>query len=348
MGTTIELPPATSNTNEASNQPTESFFEDPLRIRTMLVAVDFSDASFRALDFALALARRFGATVHLVYVYEGKPQFSSMVNTPELFSDPAVELFSDRGIAGRLKDQVQRRFSIDLPRQDCHFRTGQPSTEICATAHKLSADLVVIATHGRTGLKHLTLGSTAEKTVRHAPCPVLVAREATRGPIRTTAEGIVLEKILVPVDFSECAKEGAKYATVFATRVGADLLLMNVTHAADYTASDPTIVPPEWSQLVETARLAAEDELEEMANFLPLVGISAETEVAVGTPIEELIERTARPDVDMVITSTHGYTGLRHVLLGSTAEQLVRLAHCPVLVVPSHCRQMPRQATRDK
>ena len=87
-----------------------------------------------------------------------------------------------------------------------------------------------------------------------------------------------------------------------------------------------------------------------MVNFLPLVGISAETEVAVGTPIEKLVEETARPDIDMVIISTHGYTGLRHVLLGSTAEQLVRLAHCPVLVVPSHRRpecRLKRQATND-
>jgi universal stress protein A len=143
----------------------------------------------------------------------------------------------------------------------------------------------------------------------------------------------------VPVDFSECAKEGAKYASVFATQVGADLLLLNVTSPPNYTAADPNIVPPDWPQLLETARLAAADRLDEMVNFLPLVGISAETQVAVGTPIEELVSATARPDIDLVIISTHGYTGLRHVLLGSTAEQLVRLAHCPVLVVPSHGRQ---------
>jgi universal stress protein A len=77
-----------------------------------------------------------------------------------------------------------------------------------------------------------------------------------------------------------------------------------------------------------------------MVNFLPLVGISAETEVALGTPIEKLVEATGRSDIDLVITSTHGYTGLGHVLLGSTAEQLVRLARCPVLVVPSHDRRM--------
>ena len=167
-------------------------------------------------------------------------------------------------------------------------------------------------------------------------------REATRGPIKTATEGIVLEKILVPVDFSEGAKEGAKYASVFATKVGADLLLMNVTSPPNFTAADPTIIPPDWPQLVEIARLAAADKLEEMVNFLPLIGISAETQVAIGTPIEKLVEATARPDVDMVITSTHGYTGLRHVLLGSTADQLVRLAHCPVLVVPSHARQVPQ------
>jgi nucleotide-binding universal stress UspA family protein len=82
-----------------------------LKIRTMLVAIDFLDQSFRALDFALPLGKRFGASVQLVYVYEGKPRFSSTVDTPELFSDPAIELFSDREIAGRLRDGVQRRFS---------------------------------------------------------------------------------------------------------------------------------------------------------------------------------------------------------------------------------------------
>ena len=328
---------------QTSNSPTQSLLEDPLKIRTMLVAIDFSDESFRALDFALPLAKRFGASVQLVYVYEGKPRFSWRVDTPELFSDPAIELFSDREIAGRLREEVQRRFSIDLPEKNCHLRSGRPCPEICAAARKLNADLVVIATHGRTGLKHLTLGSTAEKVVRHAGCPVLVVREGTRRPIKTIAEGIVLLKILVPVDFSECASEGARYASVFATRVGANLLLMHVVQPPDYVMRGQFNRDADSSPLVTVARLDAADKLDELVNFLPLVGISAETEVDVGVPVERLAEETKRPDVDMVITSTHGYTGLRHGLIGSTAEQLVRLAHCPVLVVPSHCRQVPRQ-----
>jgi nucleotide-binding universal stress UspA family protein len=318
--------------SKTSNQPTASFFEDPLRIQTILVPIDLSEESYRALDFAVPLAQRFGAVVHVVYVYAGARQLSSIAT--------ASVLWSDAELSRRLVGQVQHRCGARLRPEDCHIRLGKPFQEIVATAKELKAELIVIASHGHTGFKHLTLGSTAEKTVRHAPCPVLVVREAARGPIKTASGGIILEKILVPVDFSECAKEGARYASVFATQVGADLLLINVTHPPDYTAADPTIVPPDWPPLVETARLAAADKLDDVVNFLPLVGISADTEVAVGTPIEKLVEATGRPNIDMVITSTHGYTGLRHVLLGSTAEQLVRLARCPVLVVPSHRRQM--------
>jgi nucleotide-binding universal stress UspA family protein len=217
---------------------------------------------------------------------------------------------------------------------------GKPFQEIIATAAELKADLIVIATHGQSGFKHLTLGSTTEKIIRHARCPVLAVREATRGPIKTAAEGIVLQKILVPIDFSKCAREGAKYASVFATAVGADLLLMHVIHPPDYMPVEGAMAGPHWPQLIDTARLDAEDKLDEMVNFLPLVGISAETQVAIGAPVDKLVEETARPDIDMVITSTHGYTGLRHALLGSVAEQLVRTARCPVLVVPSHRREL--------
>ena len=330
MSTSTKLPTSASTSGKTSNLPTASFFEDSLRIQTVLVPLDLSDESYRALEFAIPLAKRFGAAVHVVHVYQGVRELPWIATTPVSWSDEEI--------ARRLAFQVQCRGGACPETEHCHVRLGKPDEEIIATAREVKADLIVLASHGHGGFKHLTLGSTAEKTIRRSPCPVLVVRESTRGPIKAAREGIILEKILVPVDFSECAKEGARYASAFASKVGADLLLMNVTHPADFTASDPNVVSPEWCELVETARLGAEDELDELVNFLPLIGISADTEVAVGTPIEKLIERTKQSDIDMVITSTHGYTGLRHVLLGSTAEQLVRLAHCPVLVVPSHRR----------
>jgi nucleotide-binding universal stress UspA family protein len=325
-----EQPVMPENSGRGAVQPTASFFHDPLRLATMLVPLDLSQESLRALDFALPLARRFCAHVQVVHVYEGARGFSSVATSPLLWS--AVE--GQR----RLADEVELTFGTRPRKEDCHLRLGIPAEEIVATAEELKADLIVIATHGESGFKHLTLGSTTEKVIRQADCPVLIVREATRGPIKTAAEGIVLRRILVPVDFSECAREGARYAAVFATAVGADLRLLHVVQPPDYMAAEGRAADPNLPPLLENAVRAAEDKLEEMVNFLPLIGISAETEVAVGLPVEKLSEASARPEVDLIITSTHGDNGLRHALLGSVAEKLVRTARCPVLVVPSHRR----------
>ncbi len=195
-----------------------------------------------------------------------------------------------------------------------------------------------MATHGRSGWRHLTLGSTTEKVIRSANCPILVVRERMHEPVRHAEEGIVLQKILVPIDFSDCAGEGACYASTFGTAVGADLLLMHVVQPPDYMALEGPAPDPHWPPMIETAVLAAENELDEILNFLPLIGIKAEAQVEVGQPVEKLAEASARPDIDLIVTSTHGYSGLRHALLGSVTEQLVRVTQCPILVVPSHRR----------
>lgn len=321
---------AAQKSRRESAQPTVSFFADPLQLRTIVVPLDLLTDSLRALEFALRLALPSGARVHLVHVDEGAHQFSSIATSPVLRSEAEAKR--------RLADEVELTFGVRPRPEDCHLRVGKPAQEIVATASELKADLLVIATHGRGGFKHLMLGRTTEKIIRLATCPVLVVREATRRTIKKVAEGIVLQKILVPVDFSDCAKEGARYASAFATGVGANLLLMHIVHPPDYMAVEGTAVDPNWPQLLETAVLQAEDKLDEMVNFLPLVGISAETQVEIGAPVEKLIAASARPDIDMVITSTHGYSALRHALLGSVAEQLARRASCPVLVVPSHPR----------
>ena len=118
----------------------------------------------------------------------------------------------------------------------------------------------------------------------------------------------------------------------------------HIVHPPDYMVVEGTAAEPNRPQLVEQTVLEAEDKLDEMVNFLPLTGISAETQVEVGEPVEKLIGASARPSIDMVITSTHGYSSLRHALLGSVAEQLARRAICPVLVVPSHPRSGKKTA----
>lgn len=141
-------------------------------IRKIVVAHDFSEPAGRALDIALDLASRFGASVTVVYAYElGLP--------PVPFGmDPIPELDERNARAGRaaLDEMVSRTKAGGFSAIEGVLREGVPWTEIDALAEEIHADLIVMGTHGRRGLTHAWLGSTAEKVVRTAPCPVLTVR----------------------------------------------------------------------------------------------------------------------------------------------------------------------------
>src|SRR5689334_14733029 len=120
---------------QATPKPTASFFQDPLRLRTMVVPLDFSSESLRALDFAFPLAARFGARIHVVHVYEGAHEFSTVTTSPLLWSQEEAKL--------HLADEVELAFGARPRREDCHLRIGKPEKEIVAAAEELRADLIV-------------------------------------------------------------------------------------------------------------------------------------------------------------------------------------------------------------
>lgn len=143
------------------------------KIKKVLVPVDFSSCSEKALQYAQAFARQFGASLTLVHVV----QFSPIPGTE--FSEvdfPAVE----QRVIKQSRQELEKTAS-SLRGENLKIETvlseGRPATEIARTARETGADLIIISTHGHTGLKHVLLGSVTENVVRHAPCPVLVVRE---------------------------------------------------------------------------------------------------------------------------------------------------------------------------
>ena len=146
-----------------------------LHIQSILVPIDFSNASRKALQYALPFAQQFGAKVTLLYVVEP-------VATPDFAYYPLM-MENDKIVAAGHKelDKLCVREAID-PRfiEKKLVRNGVAYREITEAAKNLKVDLIVISTHGNTGLKHLMLGSTTERVVRHAACPVLVVRERER------------------------------------------------------------------------------------------------------------------------------------------------------------------------
>ena len=141
-------------------------------IRTILVPIDFSSHSLAALERALDLARQSGSSVHLLHCYEiPTPGFDQYrLALPETVWERIRE-----GAERRLTELVEKAATMGLA-VTSELCADPPGQSIGAVAHRIGADLVVMGTHGNTGVKHLLLGSVAERTVRTAPCSVLVVK----------------------------------------------------------------------------------------------------------------------------------------------------------------------------
>jgi nucleotide-binding universal stress UspA family protein len=212
---------------------------------------------------------------------------------------------------------------------------GPPFDEICRFAQEIPVDLIVMPTHGRTGLKHVFLGSTAERIVQHSSCPVLV----TRGNAVQSNNGspFKIKTILVPVDFSSCSREGLRYAIGFANECGARIILLHATYLGYIYSSEGTAIY-DIPGLQKAARKNAERQMRQFVKAVRFGGVKFETVFTEGSPVLDICAFAKDHDVDLIVTSTHGLTGFKHVLIGSIAEQVVRHASCSVLVVPSHPR----------
>lgn len=149
-----------------------------LKINKILVPIDFSDYSKAALRYAVNFAKLFNAEIILIYVVEPviyPPDFSmGQIAIPTVTTE-----FDDRA-----KEELRKLASNEIPSQinvQTVLKTGKPFVEIIDTAAELDVDIIIIATHGHSGVEHILFGSTAEKVVRKAPCPVLTIREPVKG-----------------------------------------------------------------------------------------------------------------------------------------------------------------------
>jgi nucleotide-binding universal stress UspA family protein len=143
-----------------------------LTFKGILVPSDFSPASDNAFQYALRLGQHFGAQLHVIHVLEP-------VLSPQFAGVPEAPAFSEEELVRAQKHLRTWAKSVGAGgvRAKLVLRSGFAAHEIVEAAKDLAVDLVIIATQGRTGWKHFCIGSTAERVVRSAPCPVLVVRE---------------------------------------------------------------------------------------------------------------------------------------------------------------------------
>lgn len=306
-----------------------------LTINNILVPIDFSELSIRAISIAKSLGQRLGSTIHLASVQELTYPvmfYGATVSVPVSFAE-TLEVARE-GAAMRLK-ALAKEYGLTGTTESV---IGAPIfNEICSMARRVSADLVVTPTHGRTGLHHLFLGSTAERLVQHSPCPVFVFREGkkSRARVRSGEGGVRIDTILVPIDFSRCSLGGLRDAIQFAGKFAARIIVLHAVEVGPLLGADG-YGAYEISRYGELAKAAAEKRMPAFLQNVKFGGVDFETQVVIGRPVDAICFAAQEKGADLIVTATHGRTGLSHILIGSTAEVVVRHAPCPVLVVPSH------------
>ena len=302
-----------------------------LTVQRILVPIDFSPESLKTLHYAQRLGERFKAKLHLVHVVTPPPPFLTQrrLGLPPNFSQELVANAVER------LQKIAAEFSLTSPPKRYTVRIGAIADEISEVARVTRAELIAIATRGYTGLKRAFLGSTTESVVRNAPCPVLVVRDKDESTSqRARRAPLQFQKILVPLDFSDASRLGLEYALGFAQEFHATVVLFHSVFVSGYVLASP-YTANQMPTLIASQQDYARTEMEELRETISRKGGDVEIKIAVGSPVERIGKYIRKAGIDLIITSTHGRSGLRGLFIGSTAERIVRYATCPVLVVPN-------------
>ena len=303
----------------------------------LLVPLDGSELAERALPLATALARRTRGTVHLLAAHVPEPAFvvpAAPVSMPEMAQEAREHLARYLvATAGALAASTDVRVIWGL-------RDGPPAVEVDRYVREHAIDLVVMTTHGHSGLSRFWLGSVADQVLRRVAVPVLLLR-AGQAPV--TAATPEFDRIVVALDGSEPAEAALEPAIALGSLTpGATFLLALVVETPApivVPSGEPAPFPPEWQ---EAQRSAGQAYLDGLARRLRRRGLEVEATVVVGAGVASRLVALAREeDAALLALATRASSGLDRLLLGSVADKVVRTAVQPVLVVPPRIAPHP-------
>jgi nucleotide-binding universal stress UspA family protein len=298
-----------------------------VKVKNVLFATDFSATSESALPYALAICRHFGSTLHAVHVLSDANVLMitggvDYVSMGTIYEDAHTE-------AKEKLERMATRFE-GLPSQ-IYVRHGQVWVNLAGIVEESKVDLIVVGTHGRTGLGKLLLGSVAEDILRHAPCPVLTVGPKVTGRAKLPAlrgkdlapMDLELRQIVYATNFGPSSPADAALAASLAKEFRARLVLIHVM--PDFTGIGNRPGPIE-DGLRRLKELIPEDA------DLPYV---PETLLEFGDPAKRIVHEASDREADLLVLGAraiHEMTGTTH-LPWSTAHQVIAHATCPVLTV---------------
>ncbi len=291
----------------------------------ILCPVDLSELSVRTLAYAGAIASWYEAHLTALHVV---PSFTPMDVRTGLEPVSMVYPISRDEVLEQLRQAVVAA-GLGQGTVALTAEAGEAVPTIVDQALATRADLLVMGTHGRSGFDRFFLGSVTEKVLRKAPCPVLTV--PPHAPATPPSE-VSIRTILCPVDFSSAALEAFGFALDLARRSDASVVLV---HAIEFLAEEEPLqsahfnVPEFRSYLLKDAR----QRLESLVSGEPRLSRGVRTEVVVGRAHHGILRVAADESADLIVMGAQGRGGAALALFGSTTQQVVRGATCPVLTV---------------
>lgn len=275
------------------------------RIDHIVVPVDEWELADSIVKFADKIAQAFSAKVSLLHV---APDFSKL---------PEAQQLSALAEQERLRAEFGAKSSMAVS-----LRMGDPATEIVKFALLEQANLIAMPTHGRQGIDRLTNGSVTEDVLRHSPVPVLMSNESERAVSGHSLESI--HRILMPVYTSESIEPIMPLLIDLAKGMDSEVILYHDERGINDVGT--SLEPQEAAQAIELCSAR-----------LKLDGIRHSTINATGEPVAtDILNKIREMNIDLVVMTTHGRSGLMRGVFGSVTEIVLRNSPCPLLAVKYH------------
>jgi nucleotide-binding universal stress UspA family protein len=294
----------------------------PTRI---LCATDLSGTtSSIAVAHATRLARKFAGKVYLCHVADLTP--ATLYESPRMVLTTLAEI----------RSKAEAQIGASMQHQDVEWEPilleGHPSTRIAEVADDLDVDIVVVATHGRGAVQRFFLGSVTNELLHTLKRPLLIVREGSRAGRDTGGDELKLEKIVVGCDFSADGELALSVASSLAQELQAELTLLHVLEPPAYQDLTPS-TRALAEDLRAAVRSAVEGRLAALVDAETRSWARVRTVMASGKPSAEIVKFAADESADLIVVGSSGMGPIGRLLVGSTAEAVVRHATIPVLVV---------------
>ena len=291
-----------------------------MQLKSILCPIDFSDFSAAAYQHALSLAEYYNAKLVALHVVE-------------LWKYPFADYAAHEADYGRFSAAMNEGGELKLQRFVKEHSSGDVQPKIIvhqgnapncilSFAQKEKMEGIVMGTHGRRGFDRLVLGSTTDRVIRKAACPVLVVSNASQGAQDTGPAGRHrLSRILYCTDFSNNSEQAREYAISVAAEYGAELTLLHVAEDAPDLARAEAIIRERTH------------ELDKLVSGTERTGFVVRSAVGFGKPYEEIVRYAKEARTSLIIMTARGGDAVDRAVFGSTTYRVIQLGPCPVLAI---------------